>query len=207
VALKAVFFDVGETLVDETRLWTAVARHHGVPPLTLMGVLGGMIERRQHHRAVHDLLARGRPPAPWPDIEAGDFYPDALPCLAECRAAGWRIGLAGNQPRAAEEALDRLGLDIDVVASSEAWGVEKPSPEFFAKVVDAAGCDDPGEVAYVGDRVDNDVVGAHAAGLVAVFVIRGPWGWLQKDWDEAAQADLTVSDLSGLADKLRRLPG
>jgi len=207
MALKAVFFDVGETLVDETRMWTAVARHHGIPPFTLMAVLGGVIERGQHHGAVHDLLAPDRPRAPWPDIEAGDFYPDALACLAECRAAGWRIGLAGNQPTAAEHALNRLGLDVDVVASSESWGVEKPSPEFFERVVGAAGCDDPGEVAYVGDRVDNDVAPAHAAGLVAVFVVRGPWGWLQKDWDEAGQADLTVADLVGLAGKLKRLPG
>lgn len=154
MGLKAVFFDVGETLVDETRLWAAVAAFHGIPALTLMGVLGGVIERRQHHRAVHDLLAPGRPPAPWVDTEAGDFYPDALGCLAECRAAGWRLGLAGNQPAAAEAALARLGLDVDVVASSESWGVEKPAPVFYDKVVEAAGCA-PGEVAYVGDRVDN----------------------------------------------------
>lgn len=204
MVLKAVFFDVGETLVDETRFWTAVAHKHGVPPLTLMGVLGGLIERRQHHRVVHDLLAGDRELAAWPDIEAGDFYPDALTCLAECRARGWRIGLAGNQPVSAERALTRLGLDVDVVASSQSWGVEKPSAEFFARVVEEAGCE-PGQVAYVGDRVDNDVVPAAGAGLVSVFVIRGPWGWLQKDWPEAASSSLVVPDLVGLADKLARL--
>jgi HAD superfamily hydrolase (TIGR01509 family) len=202
--VKAVFFDVGETLVDETRLWASVAEQHGVPALTLFGVLGGMIERRLHHRAVHDLLAPDRPLADWPGIEASDFYPDALPCLAACRAAGWRTGVAGNQPSSAERALNRLGLDVDVIAASETWGVEKPSPEFFARMADAAGCD-PAEVAYVGDRVDNDVVPAHAAGMVSVFVVRGPWGWLQKDWPEAAQATLTVADLTDLPSKLMRL--
>ena len=36
------------------------------------------------------------------------------------------------------------------------------------------------ELAYVGDRVDNDVLPAAAAGLVAVHVRRGPWGRLQR---------------------------
>jgi FMN phosphatase YigB (HAD superfamily) len=202
--VRAVFFDVGETLVDETRLWASVAEQHGVPALTLFGVLGGMIERRVHHRAVHDLLAPDRPFADWPGIVASDFYPDALPCLAACRAAGWRIGVAGNQPASAEQALNQLGLDVDVIAASETWGVEKPSPEFFARMADAAQCD-PAEVAYVGDRVDNDVVPARAAGMVSVFVVRGPWGWLQKDWPEAAQATLTVADLTDLPSKLMRL--
>jgi FMN phosphatase YigB (HAD superfamily) len=207
MAIKAVFFDVGETLVDETRLWASVAEQHGVPVLTLFGVLGGLIERGAHHREVHDLLAPGRPYADWPDIETGDFYPDALPCLRGCRAHGRRIGLAGNQPIAAEQALHRLGLDFDVIASSETWGVEKPSPAFFERVVDAAGCR-PHEVAYVGDRVDNDVLPAHAAGLVSVFVVRGPWGWLH--WSgqrrqEAESAALVVHDLRLLPKKLAGL--
>jgi FMN phosphatase YigB (HAD superfamily) len=206
VALKAVFFDVGETLVDETRLWAAVAAQHGITVFTLFGVLGGLIERRQHHRKAHDLLAPDRPLADLPDIEASDFYPDAVSCLRECKAAGWVVGLAGNQPSSAEKALRRLDLGVDVVAASETWGVEKPSPEFFARMADAAGCA-PAEMAYVGDRVDNDVVPARAAGMVSIFVVRGPWGWLQKDWPQAAAASLTVPVLVGLSDKLQRLPG
>lgn len=208
MALKAVFFDIGEVLVDETRQWAAVAEQHGIPAFTLFGVLGGLIERGLHHREVHALLAPDRPWAGWPDIEERDFYPDALPCLRECKALGWKIGLAGNQPQSTEAALARLGLDVDVIASSDGWGVEKPSPEFFAKVVDAAGCA-PAEIAYVGDRVDNDVVPAAAAGLVSVFVIRGPWGWLH--WSgarrqEAERADLVVRDLTLLPKKLTGLP-
>lgn len=207
MAIKAVFFDIGETLVDETRLWASVAEQHGIPVLTLVGVLGGLIERGVHHRELHALLAPDRPFADWPDIEAVDFYPDALPCLRACRANGWRIGLAGNQPTAAEHALHRLGVDADVVASSESWGVEKPSPAFFERVVDAAECE-PHEVAYVGDRADNDVLPANAAGLVSVFVVRGPWGWLH--WSgqrrrEAESAALVVHDLRLLPNKLAGL--
>ena len=54
---------------------------------------------------------------------------------------------------------DVLRPYVDLVASSERWGVEKPSPEFFARVV--AEADRPAdEIAYVGDRVDNDVLPA-----------------------------------------------
>jgi FMN phosphatase YigB (HAD superfamily) len=40
-------------------------------------------------------------------------------------------------------------------------------------------------VAYVGDLVHNDVVPAPAAGMVAVHVRRGPWGYLQTPPREA----------------------
>jgi FMN phosphatase YigB (HAD superfamily) len=60
------------------------------------------------------------------------------------------------------------------VASSERWGVRKPSPEFFERVLELVG-GEAGEVAYVGDRVDNDIVPALAAGMVAVHVRRGSW--------------------------------
>lgn len=195
MALKAVFFDVGETLVDETRLWASVAEQHGVPVLTLFGVLGGLIERGRHHRELHDLLAPDKPYADWPDIEPADFYPDAVPCLQACRSLGLTIGLAGNQPTAAEAALAQCNLDVDVIAASETWGVEKPSPEFFAKVVDAAGCR-PHEVAYVGDRVDNDIAPAHAAGLVTVFIVRGPWGHLHHTSGRPNPADHVVTTLA-----------
>ena len=38
--IGAVVFDVGETLVDETRVWSLLARAAGVTPLTLAGLLG-----------------------------------------------------------------------------------------------------------------------------------------------------------------------
>ena len=53
----------------------------------------------------------------------------------------------------------------------------------------------PPEVAYVGDRVDNDVLPAAAAGLVAVHVRRGPWGRLQTIPPAAA---LGLDDLASL---------
>jgi FMN phosphatase YigB (HAD superfamily) len=73
---------------------------------------------------------------------------------------------------------------VDFVASSERWGVEKPSPAFFERVVTETGRQ-AHEVAYVGDLVHNDVEPALAAGLVAVHIRRGPWGHVQEPPPEA----------------------
>lgn len=212
--ITTVVFDVGETLVDETRHWSGWADWMGVPRLTFFAAVGIVVERRLHHREAFQLVrpgfdlaaeSRRREAAGWRyGFEPGDFYPDARPCLAELRARGYRIGLAGNQPEAAETALRAAGIEADFIASSAGWGVEKPSPAFFAKVVEAAGR--PAEdIAYVGDRLDNDVLPAKAAGMAAVFLRRGPWGLAHAGWPEASTADLRLETLDGLAEALADL--
>jgi FMN phosphatase YigB (HAD superfamily) len=172
--LRAVFFDVGETLVDETRMWSEIADTAGVPRFTFFGVLGGLAARGEPHSRVYDLLGIERPESPGFRLE--DLYPDARPCLAELRAAGYVLGAVGNTGMEVERMLAQL---VDVVGSSARWGVDKPAPGFFARIASEAGFA-RGEIAYVGDRVDNDVVPALAAGFVAVHVRRGPWGFLHE---------------------------
>jgi FMN phosphatase YigB (HAD superfamily) len=94
--------------------------------------------------------------------------------LGRIRDAGYWVGVAANQPPEAEDFLRRL-FPWDFIGISSLWGVEKPDPAFFARIVESLPYR-PGEIAYVGDRVDNDVVPALTAGLVAVHVKRGPWG-------------------------------
>ena len=169
--VTAVVFDVGETLVDETRNWERVADACGVPRFTLMALVGATIVRGEPHRRALDLLGVDVPPWAFRDDE---LYPDAVPCLRELRARGVRVGAAGNMAIAHEELVRP---HVDFVASSERWGVQKPDAEFFARVAEAA--ERPNEeIAYVGDRVDNDVRPALEAGMVAVHLRRGPWGHL-----------------------------
>ncbi len=104
-----------------------------------------------------------------------DLYPDALDCLEKRPRARPAVGIVGNQTPALERWAREAALPADVISSSESLGVRKPDPRFFGRVVEVAGCA-PGEVAYVGDRVDNDVLPAAAAGLVAIHVRRGPVG-------------------------------
>ena len=173
MALTAVWFDAGETLVDETGLWQRAADAAGVPRFTVMGILGGLISRGERHSRVWELLEVERPGSMF---EADELYPDALPCLAALRSRGLRVGVVGNTPAEFE---DVIRPHVDLVGSSARWGVEKPAPEFFERIVAETGSAS-GEIAYVGDRVDNDVEPALRAGMVAVHLRRGPWGYLHK---------------------------
>jgi FMN phosphatase YigB (HAD superfamily) len=173
MAVTAVVFDVGETLVDETRNWEAAADACGVPRFTLMALVGFAIARGEPPRKVKEWLEIDPPRHAFGHDE---LYPDAVPCLQRCRDAGLFVAAVGNMGLEHEDAPRP---HVDFVSSSERWGVEKPSPSFFERVIHATGRP-PAEVAYVGDLVHNDVVPALAAGMVAVHIRRGPWGFVQE---------------------------
>jgi FMN phosphatase YigB (HAD superfamily) len=214
MAVKAVVFDVGETLVDETRIWGEWADWVGVPRLTFFAALGAVIERGEDHRRVFDLVAPGLQLDAAVAVRAAtgltnafrpaDLYADAAPCLDELRGRGYVVGVAANQPEGAVESLASLGVHADVFGSSAAWGVAKPSPLFFRRLAEELDLA-PADVAYVGDRFDNDVAPATSAGMVAVFVRRGPWGVLHADRPEASAARLRVDTLAELPDALETL--
>jgi len=203
VTVRAVFFDVGETLVDERRYWREVAGLAGVPEHALLAALGVTVERGEDHTALFRHLGIERPAEIDETVvyDVEDLYPDALGCLEAVRAAGYRVGVAGNQSAALEAWARAVDLPVDVIGSSAGWGVRKPSSAFFERVVEEAGFV-ASEVAYVGDRVDNDVLPAASAGLVAVHVRRGPWGMLQPTPQEAT---LGVDDLASLPEALASL--
>jgi HAD superfamily hydrolase (TIGR01549 family) len=214
MAIRLIVFDVGETLVDESRVWGEWADWLGVTRLAFFAALGAVIAGRKHHSEVYALVRPGIDVArerqvreeqgTMTRIEARDLYRDAIPTLMRLRAMGLRIGLAGNQPADAETQIRALGLAVDFVASSARWGVEKPDPAFFRRIVTESGTA-PAEIAYVGDRLDNDVLPAVAAGMFGVFVRRGPWGVIQASWPEAARAHLRLETLDELPGALERL--
>ena len=178
--MTAVVFDVGETLVDETGNWEAVADACQVPRFTLMALVGSAIGRGESHRTILEWLEIDPPRIAFLNDQ---FYPDAVPCLRRLRDAGLVVGAVGNMAMDHEELVRP---HVDFVSSSERWQVEKPSPGFFTRVVEAAGRP-AAKIGYVGDRVDNDIEPAVAAGMVAVHIRRGPWGYLQEPPPEAVR--------------------
>jgi HAD superfamily hydrolase (TIGR01509 family) len=201
-----VCLDVGETLVDETRVWTCWAEVLGLTPLTLMAALGAAIAAGDF-RTVFDRLGR----ADWrelaPQVEAryggfgpADLYPDALAAIDGLRAHGYKVAVLANQPAQRSAELRALGIDPDVMAMSEEMGAHKPDPEFFRRSLELLGNPEPASVAYVGDRIDNDVRPAAAAGMRAVWLRRGPWALLTAD--SPPRVALVVDSLSELVGRI-----
>ena len=208
-APTAVVFDVGEVLVDETRVWATWAEIIGVSPLTFAAVLGAAIVQGEDWPTA---MAHVAPNVDWHDLEdeherryggfrEDDLYPDVRPCLDELRAQGIRVAIAGNQPARRTAQLRALELGEDALATSDDLGHEKPSSEFYDAVLELLGTDDPGRVLYVGDRVDNDVIPAGAEGFLTCWLRRGPWGQLQDlpdDLPAELQPDLVLEGLGEL---------
>lgn len=62
-----------------------------------------------------------------------------------------------NQPLEAMQFLETL--PVDRMAVSAKWGLEEPDSAFFRRICEEVGAS-PENIAYAGDRVDNDVVPA-----------------------------------------------
>jgi FMN phosphatase YigB (HAD superfamily) len=122
-----------------------------------------------------------------------DLHADALACFGALRERGLRLGAAGNMYAHHE---DFLRPHVDFVGSSERWGVEKPAEAFFVRVVEEAGVP-AGAILYVGDRVDNDVVPALAAGLRAIRIRRGAHAHV-----ESPPGTVTIASLAELPEAL-----
>ena len=203
-----VILDVGETIIDETRVWSIWADMLGIPRLTFMSAFGATIASGGEHRDTFDRFGVTDWRDRWPEHEGryggfqpDDLYPDALPAIAALRGGGYRVAVIGNQPAVRTEQLRALGFDLEVIAMSEAMGVAKPAPAFFERALELVGSPPAGSVAYVGDRVDNDVLPAAAAGLRAIWIRRGPWGVLEQ-LPEGAESALVVSSLTELAERI-----
>ena len=219
--LRAVLFDAGNTLLflDHPRMAAAVGSALGLPLTGPALAAGAALAARAMEAPRLDDRARasayleslflqaGVPPERLPEVRdalaslhgerhlwsgtAGDTH-DAL---ARLRSAGLRLGVVSNSDGRVAEALAAAGLStyFDVVVDSALAGVEKPDPAIFRTALEALAVA-PGEVLYVGDLYEVDVVGARAAGLHAVLLV--PPG-APKPADCA-----TVGSLAELADEL-----
>jgi HAD superfamily hydrolase (TIGR01509 family) len=195
--IRAVVFDIGETLIRDDRYWASWADWLGVPRHTVSALVGAVTAMGLDNAEALRLL---RPGIDVPEerrareesghgeyFDEADLYPDVRTGLQAVRDAGVRVCIAGNQTLRAGDLLRALSLPVDAIATSEEWGVGKPETEFFARVAEMAAAT-PGEVVYVGDHPANDVAPAKAAGLVTCMIRRGPWGYLWGDDPVATQA-------------------
>ncbi len=198
--------DVGETIVDESRMWAAWADALDIPRTTFMSVFGSLVERGlgypqladyfdvdwAAHRTAVELAIGG--------FRAEDLYRDARPALEALREQGYRTAIIANQPARRNAELRDLGVQAEVMAMSDELGVAKPAAAFFSTSLALLGDPDPSDVAYVGDRIDNDVLPAAAAGMRAIWLRRGPWGVIPRA--APTQASLVVGSLAELTERV-----
>ncbi|MEU6179567.1 HAD family hydrolase [Streptomyces coeruleorubidus] len=204
--IRAVVFDVGECLVDETREYGTWADWLGVPRHTFHAMFGAVIAQGRDYRETFQEFRPGfdlyverekRAAAGQPEsFGEEDLYEDVRPALRQLRADGLWLGIAGNQTVRAGGILRALfSDDVDLIGTSDDWGASKPDPEFFKRVADAVPFE-LGEILYVGDRCDNDIRPARQAGMHTALVHRGPWATIQ--WSSTEATELPTFRVEGL---------
>jgi HAD superfamily hydrolase (TIGR01549 family) len=101
------------------------------------------------------------------------LFPDARNVMRQLTGR-YRVGILANQPRTTRLAFERDGIaeHVDFWVLSEEVGVAKPDPAIFAYAIELANCP-PERVAFVGNRLDNDIRPARRAGLRPVWLLRG----------------------------------
>jgi HAD superfamily hydrolase (TIGR01549 family) len=147
--------------------------------------------------AALDEVMREEQVAWWDGIHVAPGAPAVLRTL---RAHGLRLGICSNapyRPASMREQLVHVGLLplVDAAVFSSEVGWRKPSPHIFAAALAALGAT-PELSVHVGDRVREDVDGAHAAGMRAIR--------LREHHDDGSVSALTRAD--AVLDRLADLP-
>lgn len=180
VARAHLGLDPGELLEANARAWTALWRE--VERLCWLGQMDGYTASREAWRraleacdctedpvvefafAEHQRLARAafRP------------YPDVQVFLERMVAVGIALAVVTNGPSDLQrDKLTALGVGkvIKAVVISGEHGVAKPDPAIFQLALDELGVDSK-DAWCVGDSLTTDVVGAHRAGITAIWLNR-----------------------------------
>ena len=118
-------------------------------------------------------------------VEARRAVDDAIPLLQALRARARVVVVSNNLLHEQQEKLRHCGLDryVDALVVSEEVGASKPDSRIFEVALERAGTSREDAV-MVGDSWKNDVEGARAAGIRAV--------WFNRDGDEAPDPSVPV---------------
>lgn len=200
MTVDAVIFDWGGTLtpwhtIDPSGSWQAYATAydpaHGPEVFAALGAAedAAWKKARDEHRSTNfESIIRTAGLEPSGDnhlrgVEAFRKWwephtwtdPDVIPLLTALRERGIAVGVLSNTvwPRDDHELYFRrdgvLHL-IDAAVYTSEIDHTKPHPEAFQLAMKAVGMSDPSRCVYVGDRLFDDIHGAHEAGMRAVHV-------------------------------------
>jgi putative hydrolase of the HAD superfamily len=157
-------------------------------------------------RQLQDLFAWGAAPGVAP-------FPDSVDVLKAIRAAGVRTGLVTNASSPMwmrDRELKDFGLieHLEVRLTAGDVGHVKPHPRVFQAALELLEVK-PEEAVYVGDRLHEDVIGAQAVKMRAVWIRRNNRMWSDVDTEEEGHKDVkpdaTINSLSELLPALDKL--
>ena len=158
--VRWLFFDIGSTLVDETKVYDDIFQKIAVAA----GVSAEHVKTRalefyrqnkRGHREVMCLLGVEYPE--WSPLYE-ELYPDAVKCLQNLKKK-YHLGIIANQIPGAEKRLEEMGIRryFDLIVTSAEEGVAKPDLRIFRIALARADCT-PEQAVMIGDRIDNDIV-------------------------------------------------
>ena len=212
--IRWLFFDLGNTLVDEAAAWQVRMRQlagcfakygRRCPvedircaleaasaeflPRPITAAIAKLIENPELRRAIE---AEARHPK-----ELEKPYDGAAQILRSL-SAHYRIGVIANQSLGTEERLTKWGLMpfVEACLASAELSLEKPDPAIFRFALSRAGCS-PAEAVMIGDRLDNDIRPARLRGWKTVRILQG-FARFQSPRDQFDEADATVAELGEL---------
>jgi len=225
--IKAVFFDIDNTLYDST-LQVEMARRNAIKAMIEAGletdIEDGLKDLKQivdeygsNYENHFDVLLEKHGCGGNPRILAAGIlayhntksaylvpFPDTVPTLLTLRQRGYRIGVITEGRSVKQwEKLISLGLQhfFHVVLVSEDVKMQKPDAELFREAARRIGCM-PKEAVMVGDRLDKDIAGAKNAGMLTIQVLQGKYSD-QKPSLPSEEPDYIVPNLKGILSILK----
>jgi putative hydrolase of the HAD superfamily len=226
--IKAVFFDVDNTLYDtakqaesarENAVKAMIEAGLGVDEKTALGTLKRLVRKYGSNYGFHyDRLLESFGMKPNPRIVSAGLvayanakaayivpYPETVPTLIRLVGMGLKLGIISEGvPVKQWEKLIRLGVqhffDVVVVLDGNTRGKK---PELFLKACAKVKCM-PSECMMVGDRLDRDIAGAKKAGLFTVQVATKKYSKI-KPKDGSERPDYVVGNLGDAIGVIERL--
>lgn len=198
--IKWLFFDVGSTLVDESKVYecrmkTIAEKANVSYEYVYQTAVKFYKENKKGDLETIKLLHVEKPR--WRSEDEA-LYSDTEDCLKYLHNK-YRIGIIANQLPGTEKRLENFGIlkYIDLVVASAEEGVAKPDKRIFEIALSRAGCA-PNEAIMIGDRIDNDIIPAKEMGMKTIWIKQG-FGKYWKIMRENEKADFEIDTLSELA--------
>jgi len=227
--IKAIFFDIDDTLYDSTSLTTMARKNSiramidaGLPATDeekLFRLLETVIQKsgsnygRHYDELLKELGVAWNPKiiaagvVAYEHTKVGYLKPflRVVPTLLELKKK-YKLGIISNGLAVKQwEKLIGLGIHhlFDIVATSEELKYEKPQKEIFEFAVKKLNLK-PEECAMVGDKLYSDVLGGNRAGMRTIRILKGKRK-NEKPASKEEEPDFEIKDISELFRVLEKM--